>query len=144
MRQMVERELELTLPMVADIEIAAARAAGNLARQVGMSAEKIDEMAHAIIEACINAREHSSCADNRIYLRFVTGPGESGNTRFDVWITDHGKGFDPEAARERRLNREGGAKRRGWGLQIMQAHMDEVEIQSNSGGTTIHMAKYGE
>ena len=28
-----ERQMELTLPMVADIEIAAARAAGNLARR---------------------------------------------------------------------------------------------------------------
>jgi serine/threonine-protein kinase RsbW len=144
MRQTVERELELTLPMVTDIEIAAARAAGNLARQIGMSAENIDEMAHAIIEACINAREHSCCEDQRIYLRFVAGPAASGRSRFDVWVTDHGRGFDPEAARRRRLSGEGAPKRRGWGLQIMQAHMDEVDIQSGSGGTTIHMVKYGE
>ena len=46
-----ERQMELTLPMVPDIEIAAARAAGNLARELGMSSESIDEMAHAMIEA---------------------------------------------------------------------------------------------
>ena len=96
-----ERQMELTLPMVPDIEIAAARAAGNLARELGMSSEKIDEMTHAIIEACINAREHSGCADNRIYLRFV-GTSQGDGSRIDVWITDHGRGFDPDEARSRR------------------------------------------
>lgn len=145
MKQMVDRELELTLPMVPDIEIAAARAAANLARQTGMSAEKIDEMAHAIVEACINAREHSYCADKRIHLRLVAG-STGGRHRFDVWITDHGKGFDAEAVRARRRQSVavGGPRRRGWGLQIMEAHMDEVSIDSGIDGTTIHMVKYGE
>ena len=48
MTMTAERQMELTLPMVPDIEIAAARAAGNLAREVGMSAERIDEMASVI------------------------------------------------------------------------------------------------
>ena len=64
-----DRQMELTLPMVPDIEIAAARAAGNLARELGMPSDQVDEMTHAIIEACINAREHSGSVDNRIYVR---------------------------------------------------------------------------
>jgi Anti-sigma regulatory factor (Ser/Thr protein kinase) len=138
----VERELELTLPMVPDIEIAAARAAGNLARQIGMSAEKIDEMAHAIIEACINAREHACCVDQRIYLRFVAG-SNAGRLRMDVWITDHGKGFNPQNVRSRRQD-PNKPHRRGNGLHLMEAHMDSVEIDSSTHGTTIHMVKYGE
>jgi stage II sporulation protein AB (anti-sigma F factor) len=140
MTMAAERQMELTLPMVDDIEIAAARAAGNLARELGMSSEKIDEMTHAIIEACINAREHSGCADNRIYLRFV---GTSiGGPRIDVWITDHGRGFDPGEARSRRPA-PGMAHKRGRGLQLIEAHMDEVDITTQQGGgTTIHMVKY--
>src|SRR5687767_1856476 len=102
MTMTAERQMELTLPMVPDIEIAAARAAGNLAREVGMSAEKIDEMAHAIIEACINAREHSGCADQRIYLRFLGSYQGDGSPRIDVWITDRGRGFNLDEARNRR------------------------------------------
>lgn len=136
-----ERQMELTLPMVPDIEIAAARAAGNLAREVGMSGETIDEMTHAIIEACINAREHSGCADHRIFLRLV-GSTSGDARRMDVWITDHGKGFDPKEARSRRPA-AGAAHKRGRGLQLIEAHMDEVEIAtSEGGGTTIHMVKY--
>ena len=135
-----ERQMELTLPMVEDIEIAAARAASNLARELGMSNESIDEMTHAIIEACINAREHSGCADNRIFLRFV-GTSQGDGSRIDVWVTDHGRGFDPDEARSRRPI-PGTPHKRGRGLQLIEAHMDEVEISTTqNGGTTIHMVK---
>lgn len=138
-----ERQMELTLPMVPDIEIAAARAAGNLARELGMSSDDIDEMAHAMIEACINAREHSGSEDKRIYVRILgTSPGD-GNPRIDIWISDRGKGFDLTEARSRR-QKLGAVHKRGWGLQIIEAHMDEVGITTSpDGGTTIHMVKYG-
>ncbi len=136
-----ERQMELTLPMVPDIEIAAARAAGNLARELGMSSENIDEMAHAIIEACINAREHSGCSDQRIYLRFVGTFQSDGAPRIDIWITDHGRGFDLGEARNRR-QKLGPSYKRGRGIQLMEAHMDEVEIHSAESGTTVHMVKY--
>lgn len=137
-----ERQMELTLPMVPDIEIAAARAAGNLARELGMANERIDEMAHAMIEACINAREHSGSADRRIYVRIAgTSLGE-GNSRIDIWITDHGRGFDVAEARSRR-RKLGAAHKRGWGLQIIEAHMDDVAITTSDEGTTIHMVKFG-
>ena len=136
-----ERQMELTLPMVEDIEIAAARALGNLARELGMSQQSIDEMMHAVIEACINAREHSGCADNRIYLRFV-GSAHNDGSRIDVWVTDHGRGFDPDEARSRRPA-PGEAHKRGRGLQLIEAHMDEVDISTTrNGGTTIHMVKH--
>lgn len=141
MTSTAERQMELTLPMAPDIEIAAARAAGNLAREMGMSSEKIDEMTHAIIEACINAREHSCCADNRMYLRFVGTSAGADSPRIDIWITDHGKGFDLQEARARR-QKLGTAHKRGWGLQIIEAHMDEVDITTTPQGTTIHMVKY--
>jgi serine/threonine-protein kinase RsbW len=143
MTSSAERKMELTLPMVPDIEIAAARAAGNLARELGMSANKIDEMTHAIIEACINAREHSGCADQRIYLRF-RGTSRNGNPRIEIWISDHGRGFDQIEARRLRLQQQGVTHKRGWGLQIIEAHMDEVDIVTNQDGTTIHMVKVGE
>ena len=137
-----ERQMELMLPMVPDIEIAAARAAGNLARELGMPSDQVDEMTHAIIEACINAREHSGSVDNRIYVRCLGVASSDSNPRIDVWISDHGRGFDLSEARTRRRTL-GPAHKRGWGLQIIEAHMDEVDITSTADGTTIHMVKYG-
>lgn len=137
-----ERQMELTLPMVPDIEIAAARAAGNLARELGMASESIDEMAHAMIEACINAREHSGSADRRIYVKILGTSLSDGNSRIDIWISDRGRGFDVHEARSRR-RKLGAVHKRGWGLQIIEAHMDEVGITTNDDGTTIHMVKLG-
>lgn len=137
-----ERQMELTLPMVPDIEIAAARAAGNLARELGMPSESIDEMTHAMIEACINAREHSGSADRRIYVRISGTSSGDDDARVDIWITDHGSGFDVREARSRR-QKLGTVHKRGWGLQIIEAHMDEVSITTSPDGTTIHMVKYG-
>lgn len=142
MNATAERQMALTLPMVPDIEIAAARAAGNLARELGMASESIDEMTHAMIEACINAREHSGSEDRRIYVRITGASLGEGNSRIDIWISDRGKGFDPDAARSRRQARSA-VHKRGWGLSIIEAHMDEVGITTGADGTTIHMVKYG-
>lgn len=143
MNETIERQVDLTLPMIPDIEITAAKAAAELAREIGLSADQIDEMAHAVVEACINAREHSCCVDQRIYLRFV-GSLSDRRPKFEIWITDHGRGFDPHEARLRRIQPAEAPKKRGWGLQIMEAHMDEVDIRSSPEGTTVHMVKYGE
>ena len=137
------RQIELVLPLIPDMEITAANAASDLGREIGMSENSIDEAAHAIVEACINAREHSCCADKRIYLRFVGDSSDEEKAKLEVWITDHGQGFDPDQVRERRVASEK-PKKRGWGLQIMEAHMDEVRISSSAGGTTVYMVKYGE
>jgi serine/threonine-protein kinase RsbW len=143
MNDTVDRRVELTLPMIPDIEITAVTAAADLARELGMNGDAIDEMSHALIEACINAREHACCADKRIYLTFIGSSAGDGQPRIDIWITDHGRGFDPSVARGRRAHAVGSPQKRGWGLRIIEAHMDEVEISSGPGGTTIHMVKYG-
>ncbi|MDX1582994.1 MAG: ATP-binding protein [Thermoanaerobaculia bacterium] len=137
-----DRDMELTLPLVPDIEVAAAEAAGELAKALGMMPDEVDEIAHAVIEACINVREHAACDDERIYLRF-TGSVSKDGPQLDIWVTDRGRGFDPEEVRRRQASRPDGPRKRGWGLQIIGAHMDEVDIDSGSSGTTLHMVKKG-
>src|SRR5205085_4050943 len=68
-------------------------------------------------------REHSGCADNRIYLRFA-GTADPDESRFDVWVTDRGRGFDPQEARKRRP-RSGEAHKRS------EEHTSELQSQSN-------------
>ena len=50
---------------------------------------------------------------------------------------------DPRVLEARKHRpRPGEAHKRGRGLQLIEAHMDEVEISTHrDGGTTIHMAK---
>lgn len=144
MNNTAERRIELTLPMIPDVEIAAVKAARDLARELGMGEETIDEMSHALVEACINAREHSCCSDQRIYLTLVGVQGGPDSPKVEIWVTDHGRGFDPEQARQKRAEAMRSPQKRGHGLQLIEAHMDEVEILTSDRGTTVHMVKYGE
>lgn len=144
MTKTAERRIELVLPMLPDVEIAAVTAAGELARDLGMDDDSIDAMSHAIVEACINAREHSSCADRRIYLTFVGTQEEPDSPKVEIWIRDHGRGFNPDTAKRHRAGGANAPQKRGHGLQLIEAHMDEVEILSGEAGTTVHMIKYGE
>jgi serine/threonine-protein kinase RsbW len=144
MTDAVDRQVELTLPMVEDIELAVIKTAADLARAVGMGSVEIDEVSHAIIEACINAREHACCADERIYLRFLGGVTTDGRAKLEVWIKDRGVGFDLSKVKPREPGKADAPRKRGWGLQIMRAHVDDLEISSSADGTTIHMVKFSE
>lgn len=144
MTDAARRQVELTLPMVEDIELAVIKTAADLARTLGMGSAEIDEVSHAIIEACINAREHAGCADERIYLRFLGRVTEDGRAKLEVWIKDRGVGFDPSKVKRREPGSTEAPRKRGWGLQIMRAHVDDLEIESGVDGTTIHMVKFSE
>ncbi|HEV7798355.1 MAG TPA: hypothetical protein VGO73_09380, partial [Pyrinomonadaceae bacterium] len=63
-------EFVLILPMGADNELLAATTAEQIARRLKFSPEAINQIKHAVVEACINASEHSLSPDRKIYQRF--------------------------------------------------------------------------
>ena len=138
----VLREVTLTLPMVADMEIAAGKTASAMAEFMGLGPDKIDEVRMAVVEACINSFEHSAADDKRVYLTFaVTGGAEP--ERLQIAVRDTGRGFEPSEVIEPKIEEKLKAERkRGWGLKIIRGLMDEVEINSDTEGTTILMVKY--
>jgi serine/threonine-protein kinase RsbW len=137
----VLREISLTLPMGPEMEIAASRAATAVAESMHMSADKIDEVRMAVVEACINAIEHSRSDDQTVYLTFMVMGGPEPE-RLDVVIRDTGVGFLPSELTEPKIEEKLTADRkRGWGLKIMRGLMDDVSVQSGTEGTTILMSK---
>lgn len=138
----VLREVSLTLPMAPDMEIAASETATAIAESMQMSADKIDEIRMAVVEACINAFEHSHSDDRLVYLSFAV-IGHTGDAeRLEITIRDSGRGFDMATVEEPTIEQKLKADRkRGWGLKIMRGLMDEVEIHSGADGTTIVMSK---
>ena len=139
------REITLTLPMLPDMEIAASRTVTALAEFMEMTPDRIDEVRMAVLEACINAFEHSQSEEGKVLLTFsVLGEGEEPE-KLQIRVEDSGVGFDPSAVEEPRIEDKLKAKiKRGWGLKIIRSLMDEVDILSNDGGTTIIMSKYRE
>ncbi len=137
------REVTLTLPMLPDMEIAASKTVTALAEFMEMSADRIDEVRMAVLEACINAFEHSRSEDGKVLLTFSVVGTESEPEKLRIRIEDSGVGFKPGDVEEPNIQDKLKAEsKRGWGLKIIRSLMDEVDIHSNSDGTTVIMSKY--
>lgn len=136
------REISLTIPIAPDMEIVATAQASAIGEYIEMPRDKIDEVKLALVEACINAFEHSHTRDDRVHLTFRVGKDEDGPEFLEVEVLDQGTGFDHTAVETPSLERAFAGKKRGWGLQIIRSLMDVVVITSGEWGTRILMRKY--
>jgi serine/threonine-protein kinase RsbW len=137
----VMREVTLALPMVPEMEIEASKTATAIAEFMRMSPDRIDEVRMAVVEACINALEHSRAADREVYVTFEV-LGDKDPEKLRITVRDTGVGFSPEELAEPTIEEKLKSQRkRGWGLKIIRGLMDEVEIHSGSEGTTVVMSK---
>ncbi|HIA95225.1 MAG TPA: ATP-binding protein [Candidatus Marinimicrobia bacterium] len=130
-------KVELTLPIIPDMELAATKTAEVVAKHMNLDEEKSAEIGMALIEAIINAFEHSGSDSENVEIHFVI----QGDTLV-IKVTDKGKGFDPSKVKipniEEKLRSD---KKRGWGLKLIQELMDTVEFESTPEGTTVTMTK---
>jgi len=137
----VLREVTLALPMVPEIEIEASKTATAVAESMKMSPDRVDEVRMAVVEACINAIEHSQSREREVYVTFEV-LGEKDPEKLRITVRDTGVGFEPESMDEPRIEDKLKARRkRGWGLKIIRGLMDEVEIHSGAEGTIVVMSK---
>ena len=137
MAKQVRREVTLNIPIHPNMELVAAHTASIIAEIMDFEETHIDEIQLAIIETCINAFEHSNSEDNKVTVTYVLTDDD-----LELKITDHGVGFGMDKTKF--LDGETRAQamqKRGWGLEIIREMMDEVEIDSSDGGTTISMLK---
>ena len=130
-------KVELTLPIIPDLELAATKTAEVVAKHMNLDEEKSAEIGMALIEATINAFEHSGSDSENVEIHFLI----QGDTLI-IKVTDKGKGFDPSKVKipniEEKLRSD---QKRGWGLKLIQELMDTVEFESTPEGTTVTMTK---
>ena len=132
-----DSNVDLSIPMLPDMELTAITVAESLGVFIGLDTNKIDEVKMALIEACINAFEHSKSAERRINLNFqITDRGMT------ISIHDGGDGFDLDEAMARIVEKRNKGEKRGWGLTLMSELMDEVEVNTSTIGTLVTMTKY--
>ena len=137
----VMREVTLALPMVPDMEIEASKTATAIAESMRMTPDRIDEVRMAVVEACINALEHSRASDGEIYVTFQV-LGDKDAEKLRIMVRDTGVGFSPGDIEDPSMDSKIKAvRKRGWGLKIIRGLMDEVEIRSGAEGTTVVMSK---
>ena len=125
-------EYEMVIPMGTDTELIAAHTVEQIARRIKFRPEAINQIKLALVEACINAAEHSLSPDRKIYQRFRVEDDR-------LVVTVASRGVVPATANGQ--NGEAGS-RRGWGLKLIKSLMDEVEFERVDDGTQLRMTKY--
>ncbi len=136
------QDVTLTLPMLPDMELTASRTAGAMGERIRMSADKIDEVQAAVVEATINAIEHSGAENRQVCIHFEVLGSETEPQGLQITIHDSGIGIEPEALdRARREQTFTVPRKRGHGLRIISGLMDDVQIETDAQGTTVVMRK---
>jgi serine/threonine-protein kinase RsbW len=133
-------EYELIIPMGEDTELIAAQAVEQIARRVNFKPDAVNQIKTAVVEACINATEHSLSPDRKIYQRFIVE-----DDKLVVTVASRGVIPAPTSGQNGQSNAdpiEGGKTRRGWGLKLIRTLMDEVEFERVDDGTQLRMTKY--
>lgn len=125
-------EYEIVVPMGDDTELIAAHAVEDIARRSGFKPKAINQIKTALVEACINATEHSLSPDRKIYQKFAVE-----DDRIIITISNRGLRLNDKKSIEI-VPDEG---RRGWGLKLMRTLMDEVKFEQVDDGTRISMVK---
>lgn len=135
-------EFAIELPMGEDTELIAANTAEQIARRMEFQPEAINQIKTALVEACINAAEHSLSTERKIYNRFrVEGD------KLVITVSSRGLSVPASVAENGavspdKTNGEGSKGRRGWGLKLIRTLMDDVEFERVEDGTRLRMTKY--
>ena len=132
------KEFEIVLPMSGRAELVAVRAVEEVGGEMGFHKESTDQIKMALVEACINAFEHSKVKHGKVYCRFVVG-----SDRLTLHIKNSGRDFnwDSHSNGDSVVNLSG-RSRRGRGIEIMRKLMDEVRFEKMRDGTKLVMVKY--
>ena len=126
-------EYEIIVPMGEDTELIAANAVEEIARRHRFEPKAVNQIKTALVEACINATEHSLSPDRKIYQKFSVEDDK-------IVITISNRGLRLTDVKIEEIQPE--ENRRGWGLKLMRTLMDEVKIEQVDDGTRISMTKY--
>ena len=134
-QQIKPNEYEMVVPMGEDTELIAAHAVEEIARRFSFAPKAINQIKTALVEACINASEHSHSPDKKIYQKFAVE-----GDKIVITISNRGLRLADRKKPVEIAPDEG--SRRGWGLKLMKTLMDEVKFEQVDDGTRISMVKY--
>ena len=126
----MEKLVEMYIPNILGSEKAAIEKAVSLAREMGFSNDRVEDLKTAVAEACINAIEHGNkfALDTKVGVTLV-----SDDTALEVRVRDEGNGFDMEKIPKKRIEENGFPKRRGYGIFLIKNLVNEMSFHSIPG-----------
>ena len=129
--------VELKLPVLPNMELIATQTAEVISRHMGLNEDQTAEISMALIEACMNAFEHSKTKTN-VFIHFILE-----DDSLIIKVIDQGIGFDKSKIEIPKIENKLGnnERKRGWGIKLIEELMDSVVYESNSEGTIVTMIK---
>jgi serine/threonine-protein kinase RsbW len=135
-----DNKIELHIPSVMGYEKIAMECAASMAKKMGFTADRIEDLKTAVAEACLNAIEHGNKMDTSTKVGITLTAEES---KLQVSVKDEGKGIKevPTPSIESKI--EGEEKPRGWGIFLIKNLVNEVTFeQGPEGGNVTKMVIY--
>lgn len=127
--------VELRIPSTLGYEQVAMESAASVAKIMGFSRDRIDDLKTAVSEACINAIEHGN--QQNAAMKVVIALTIEGS-KLQIAVHDKGKGIPQEIKKpsiEEKL--AGKDTTRGWGMFLIKSLMDEVEFETKPGSGSV-------
>ncbi|MBV9269120.1 MAG: ATP-binding protein [Acidobacteriaceae bacterium] len=123
------RAIELKLPSRLGYEKVAMNTAASVARLMGFSEDRIEDLKTAVAEACINSMEHGHNLDESLKVGVFLSMNEDS---LEVKVCDEGPGMRGKVPPPNiDLKMEGEESPRGMGMFLIQALVDEAEWTSS-------------
>jgi serine/threonine-protein kinase RsbW len=119
------RSVEVRLPSELGFEKVAMSTAASMAKLMGFSADRIEDLKTAVAEACINAIEHGNQLDDSLTVAVVLSTTAD---ELEIKVIDNGSGVGASPAPpdiDRKILGE--EDPRGMGMFLIQALVDEAE-----------------
>lgn len=135
-----DKNIELHIPSVMGYEKIAMECAASMAKKMGFTEDRIQDLKTAVAEACLNAIEHGNKMDTSTRVGITLTVEES---RLQVSVKDEGKGIDevPTPSIESKI--KGEDKPRGWGIFLIKSLVNEVTFEQRpEGGNVTKMVIY--
>lgn len=136
----MEKIIELKLPSELGFERVAMSSATEIAKKMGFSKDRIDDLKTAISEACINAIEHGNKKNVNIKVVVLLTLKED---KLEITVKDQGKGIPFEEYKTPKITNKlnnPDENKRGWGMFLIKNLMDEVEYEVDPNeGTSVKM-----
>jgi anti-sigma regulatory factor (Ser/Thr protein kinase) len=116
---------EVVIPSdVPEAELVAAKAVRQMAENAKMGPDEADRLQLAVIEACINAMEHSGSHEKKVFLTCTVKDG-----RIEVSVESQG-GKSFELGGQAEEQEDGGPPRmRGYGLKLIGGYTDGLKVE---------------
>lgn len=121
--------IELSLPSKLGYEKVAMTTAASVAKLMGFSDDRIEDLKTAVAEACINSMEHGNKLDESLKVGIILSITDDS---LEVKVRDQGQGVHEQVHKpdiDRKM--EGAESPRGMGMFLIQGLVDEAEWTSS-------------